>query len=319
MLRTLTRCFSSHGSKLRWLLLLIVSLVFIAFYNSTLWLNLVGYIATTQLEFHKLLNAQVMQIARDPEVYGFTLIGISFAYGVFHALGPGHGKAVIVSYLASNPQSKVYSCLLAFAAAMFQALTAIVLVTSLSLVLKYKYSDIEVSASQFSLMGYGLLLALGGFIAIRTLRQLYQSEKGHVHSGCGSCCSSAKLETGPEGKGTVGKKNNLSQLLMVAMAIGLRPCSGALIILVTSSLLGIYHFGVLGTLAMSLGTAASTCLIALASQYARSFLNKTLSLYTDHKQHIRYSLFVQLAGSIVIMLLAWALIDAHNTLSNPIL
>ncbi|MEH6444492.1 MAG: hypothetical protein V7784_11395 [Oceanospirillaceae bacterium] len=308
MLTSMIRGFKIREIKPHWWLLIVLCSGFIALYNSFLWSGLVHYIASTQLTFHKLLNAQVMQVAQQPEVYGFSLMAISFVYGVFHALGPGHGKAVIVSYLASNPQSRLSSCLLAFSAAMFQALTAILLVTSLSLILKYKYAEIAVSASNFSLIGYGLLLALGGFIALRSIVQLYKTEK--THTSCGSCCSSANIRV---------QEKSLSQLLLVAIAIGLRPCSGALLILVTSSLLGIYQFGVLGTLAMGLGTALATCVIALASQYATKFLNKTLTLYSDHQQQKRYSLCIQLAGSIFIILLAWALIDTNNTLTNPIL
>jgi len=308
MLTTIVAGFKIREIKPRWWLLVVLCCVFIALYNSHWWSGLVYYIASTQLAFHKLLNVQVLQVAQQPEVYGFSLMAISFVYGVFHALGPGHGKAVIVSYLASNPQSRLSSCLLAFSAAMFQALTAILLVTGLSVILKYKYADMAVSASNFSLIGYGLLLALGGFIALRSVVQLFKSEKAHTR--CGSCCSSASVKV---------KEKSLSQLLLVALAIGLRPCSGALLILVTSSLLGIYQFGVLGTLAMSLGTALSTGMIALASQYATAFLNKTLTLYSDHKQQKRYGLCIQLAGSIFIALLAWALIDANNTLTNPIL
>ncbi len=308
MLTTIVRGCKIREIKPRWWLLITFCSGFIALYNSHLWSDLIYYIASTQLQFHKLLNAQVMQVAKQPEVYGFSLMAISFVYGVFHALGPGHGKAVIVSYLASNPQSRLSSCLLAFSAAMFQALTAILLVTSLSLILKYKYAVIAVSASNFSFIGYGLLLALGGFIALRSVVQLYKSEK--QHTCCGSCCSTASVKV---------QEKSLSQLLLVALAIGLRPCSGALLILVTSSLLGIYYFGVLGTLAMSLGTALSTGIIALASQYATEFLNKTLTLYSDHQQQKRYGLCIQLAGGIFIVLLAWALIDANNTLTNPIL
>lgn len=307
MLSNFVRDFKIRQVRPHWLLVITLSVAFIAFYNSSLWSDLVNFIIFTQLEFHKLLNAQVMKVAQQPEVFGFTLMAISFTYGVFHALGPGHGKAVIVSYLASNPQSRLSSCMLAFTAALFQALTAILLVTGLSLILKYKYADIAVSAGQFSLIGYGLLLVLGSYIALRSLAQLYKSEK--THAGCASC-SSATVQV---------KQKSLYELLVIALAIGLRPCSGALIILVTSSLLGIYQYGVLGTLAMSLGTAVSTCIIAVASQYARVFLHKTLTLYTDHKHYKRYGLCIQFAGSIFIILLAWALIDANTTLTNPIL
>jgi ABC-type nickel/cobalt efflux system permease component RcnA len=308
MLTIFLRDFKVRLLKSHELILIVFCIAFICFYNSHLWQDLVYYIASTQLTFHKLLNAQVMKISNQEELYGFSLIGISFVYGIFHALGPGHGKAVIVSYLASNPQSRASSCLLAFTAAMFQALSAILLVTSLSLLLKYKYTQVELSANHMSLVGYGLLLILSGYIALKSIVQLYQSKKMHTHSG--SCCANVDPRI---------KNKSLWQLFMVAVAIGLRPCSGALLILVSSSLLGIYQFGILGTFAMSLGTALSTGLIALASQYATGMLNKTLTLYGNHRQQKRYHLCIQLTGSLFIMLLAWSLINANNMLTNPIL
>lgn len=293
--------------QFQWLLLLVVPLFIVFIYNSGQWDAFVHLIVKTQLQLHKLLNQQVMLIAQQPEVYGLGLIGISFIYGVFHALGPGHGKAVIVSYLASNPQSKLSSCLLAFSAALFQAITAIFLVTSFSLILDYKYAQLTVIASQFSLLGYSLLLGLGLFIAVRSIRQLYKPLPKKSH---GSCCGSSDVKT---------KGKSVYQLFLIAAAIGLRPCSGALIILVTSSMLGIYTYGVLGTLAMSLGTGFCTCLIALASLYTRELLNKTLALYTKNKQSIRYGLYFQLAGAVLIICLAWSLINANTVLTNPIL
>jgi ABC-type nickel/cobalt efflux system permease component RcnA len=268
---------------------------------------MVVFIAKSQLQFHKLLNEQVMLISRQPDIYGFGLIGISFIYGVFHALGPGHGKAIIVSYLASNPLSKSRSCLLAITAAIFQALTAILLVSILTLILKYKFIELEANANQITLIGYGLLLCLGFYIALKTLKQLYQS---NVSAGtCGSCCSAGKHV----------KTDNNSQFFLIALGIGLRPCSGALIILVSSSLLGIYNYGILGTFAMSLGTALCTCLIALASLYARDLLNHLLTVYTKKQNKVAYSLYIQLIGSVLIMLFAWSLLNTNNILSNPLL
>ena len=56
------------------------------------------------------------------------LFGISFLYGVFHAAGPGHGKAVISSYLFANNETWRRGVVLSCASAMLQALVAILLV-----------------------------------------------------------------------------------------------------------------------------------------------------------------------------------------------
>jgi ABC-type nickel/cobalt efflux system permease component RcnA len=296
--------------KLLWVFILIITLSLgtLIFHNSLFGDRLIYFIANTQLQLHKQLNQQVMLIAEQPHNYGISLIVISFIYGVFHAVGPGHGKAIIVSYLASNPLSKLNSCSLALAAAIVQALTAILLVTSVSLVLKFQYSQLAISAGQFSLLGYSLLLALGIFIALRSSYQLYKIKNDQ--NSCSSCCASANLK--------VVDKSLYQQCLLV-ISIGLRPCSGALIILVTSAMLGIFHYGVLGTLAMSLGTAVCTCIIALASLYARDLLNKTLLLYKGNHKRQPYGLYIQFIGSIVIILLAYSLINANKILTNPIL
>jgi len=294
-------------NKYNLLIILVLVSVSLLFYQSGLWNNIVVFIAKSQLQFHKLLNQQVLLISKNPDVYGFGLIGISFIYGVFHALGPGHGKAIIVSYLASNPLSKKKSCLLAITAAIFQAITAILLVSVLTLILEYKFIELEANASQITLIGYSLLLCLGAYIVVKTIRRLYQSKT--ATSSCSSCCGSAKQV----------QTNSNSQFFLIALGIGLRPCSGALIILVSSALLGIYNFGILGTFAMGLGTALCTCLIALASLYARDLLNRLLSVYTKKQNKVAYGLYIQLFGGVLITAFAWSLINTNSFLTNPLL
>ena len=55
----------------------------------------------------------------------WTLLAISFAYGIFHAAGPGHGKAVISSYLVANQETARRGIVLSFASALMQALVAV--------------------------------------------------------------------------------------------------------------------------------------------------------------------------------------------------
>lgn len=288
--------------------LILLSVGALFFHHSLFGERFVYFIANTQLQLHKQLNQQVLLIAEQPHNYGISLIIISFVYGVFHAIGPGHGKAIIVSYLASNPISKLNSCALALAAAITQAITAILLVTSISLILKYQYAQIAISAAQISLLGYSLLLVLGIFIALKSSYLLYKAKTAQSH--CHSCCANIDIK--------VADKSVYQQCLLV-ISIGLRPCSGALIILVTSSMLGIFHYGVLGTFAMALGTALCTCIIALASLYARTLLNKTLLYYKSAHQQNYYSLYIQFIASMIIIILAYSLMTANNTLTNPIL
>ena len=89
--------------------------------------GVVGWILTQQAMFYRALSGLIRAAKTDGSAY-WGLMGISFAYGIFHAAGPGHGKAVISSYLLANEETWRRGIILSFAAALLQALTAIVLV-----------------------------------------------------------------------------------------------------------------------------------------------------------------------------------------------
>ena len=56
------------------------------------------------------------------------LLGLSFLYGIFHAAGPGHGKAVISSYVVANEETWRRGVVLSFASALLQAFVAVAFV-----------------------------------------------------------------------------------------------------------------------------------------------------------------------------------------------
>jgi nickel/cobalt transporter (NicO) family protein len=60
----------------------------------------------------------------------FMLMAMSFGYGVLHAAGPGHGKAVVSAWVLANERELKRGILIACMSAVFQALTAIVLVSA---------------------------------------------------------------------------------------------------------------------------------------------------------------------------------------------
>src|SRR5581483_1254143 len=86
-----------------------------------------GWIFAKQAEFYRMLSASLRAAKTDGTAVA-GLFGISFLYGIFHAAGPGHGKAVISSYLVANNETWRRGVVLSFASAVLQSLAAIAIV-----------------------------------------------------------------------------------------------------------------------------------------------------------------------------------------------
>ena len=89
--------------------------------------GIVGWIMVKQAEFYKGLSGAIRAAKTDGSAL-WVLFGLSFAYGVFHAAGPGHGKAVISSYVVANRETWWRGVVLSFASAMVQAAVAVAVV-----------------------------------------------------------------------------------------------------------------------------------------------------------------------------------------------
>ena len=81
-----------------------------------------GWILHEQANFYRQLSSLIRAAKADGSA-AYTLLGISFLYGVFHAAGPGHGKAVISSYMIANDETWRRGIILSFASAILQAFT----------------------------------------------------------------------------------------------------------------------------------------------------------------------------------------------------
>ena len=80
-----------------------------------------------QAEFYRDMS-RIIRSAKTDGSAVWTLLGVSFLYGIFHAAGPGHGKAVISSYLVANEETWRRGIVLSFASALLQAFVAVALV-----------------------------------------------------------------------------------------------------------------------------------------------------------------------------------------------
>jgi ABC-type nickel/cobalt efflux system permease component RcnA len=211
-----------------------------------------------QSSFYRELTATLKAIAQTPTaVWG--LLGLSFGYGVFHAAGPGHGKAVISGYIVADNRSLKRGLSLSFAAAILQALVAIAIVSVATLIFRTTAVKMNMATSAIE-QGSFLLVALvgllvlwrkaGSFLALGQGAAAHDASCDHVHM--------------PDAQQVAGLRD-WRDMAGVVLAAGLRPCAGALIILVFAASQGLYWAGIAAAFAMALGTAITTgALAALA-------------------------------------------------------
>jgi nickel/cobalt exporter len=234
-----------------------------------------GWIFTEQARFFRALSAAVRQAKADGSA-AYGLFWLSFLYGIFHAAGPGHGKAVISSYLLADGSTIPRGIVLSAAAAFAQALTAIALVAVAAVVLGATARAMGDTVRWLEIGSYALIIMFGVVLAwvkggafLHALRALYSGkpapEPPHRHHERHDDHDHSHGPEPAELKGRGWLKRGLSAVI----AVGMRPCSGAILVLVFALSQGIFLVGVVSTFAMAVGTALTVAAIAVLAVGAR--------------------------------------------------
>jgi nickel/cobalt exporter len=278
--------------------------------------GLIGWIFAEQSAFYRSLSSYI-RAAKNDGAAMWGLFGISFLYGAFHAVGPGHGKAVISSYLVANDETWRRGVVLSFASAGVQSVVAIVIVAIAAVLLGATAKAIGLTVHLVEIVSYGLVILIGlrllyvkgrGFlIALRELTsapspvlaiasghsgktvQLATPRLGAVAMRGGQCMvdgctvhgfhchddheSAWGHAHGPdpvELAGSGGWRRGLSAVV----AVGLRPCSGAIIVLIFALAQEVFWTGVAAVLIMGLGTAVTVAAIATVAVSAREVASR---------------------------------------------
>lgn len=241
-----------------------------------------GQIAIWQSEFYRELTGAVRAWKADGwQAWG--LLGLSFAYGVFHALGPGHGKAILSAYVLANRETIRNGAILAFVSALIQALVAIVMVGIAAGILNVTGAVLNEVTAWLELGAYALLTALGGWLVHKHIAKPllawlanrhahdhhhhdhlhdhgHQDHHNHAHhEACG--CGHVHMPDPAQ----ISGKLNWRKAWGAIVAIGLRPCSGAILVLVFALSQQFFVAGVAAALAMGLGTGLTVATLAMMS------------------------------------------------------
>jgi len=249
-----------------------------------------GWILAEQAQFYRMLS-DLIRAAKADGSAGYALLGISFVYGVFHAAGPGHGKAVISSYLVANNETWRRGLVLSFAAAVLQSLTAIAIVGIAAALIGATARAMGKTVRVVEIASYALIVLIGlrlvwvkGRAMLRLVRDARLARGGrgdpaghrrerhgdHAHPHGEDEASACGHVHAPEPRALAGR-HWLKRGLAAVAAVGLRPCSGAIIVLVFSLAQGLFLIGVASTFVMGIGAAMTVAAVAVLAVGARGF------------------------------------------------
>ncbi|OBQ92154.1 nickel/cobalt transporter [Mesorhizobium sp. AA23] len=356
------------------------------FAHILMWINL------RQQEFYHSLAAAMKAMRQDGSKL-WLLVGLSFAYGIFHAAGPGHGKAVISSYMVANEVALKRGIMLSFVSALLQGLTAIVVMMLAYFVLRGTAVSMTDAAWFLEISSYVLVTLFGAWLLWRKagpaiLRRFgagpayslsaahaghshgghshahAHSHAGHSHShshsahahsthshahhdhdhaahshahsheatdhkahdhdhaahdhahagqhhhGPGEVCDTCGHSHAPDPALLSGDRFDWKTAWSAVAAVGIRPCSGALIVLSFALLNGLWLGGLLSVLAMSIGTAITVSALAMIAVTAK---NWAVYFAGDGRIGNRIHSIVEIGGAAFIFLVGLLLLSASLT------
>jgi nickel/cobalt transporter (NicO) family protein len=279
--------------------------------------GVLGWIFAKQAEFYRQFSSLIRAAKADGSA-AWSLFGLSFLYGIFHAAGPGHGKAVISSYIVANDETWTRGVVLSFASALLQALVAVLVVGIAAALLSATAATMGRAVNIIEIVSYSLIILIGvrllwvkgrAFVSLlQTLHrpaavgaavtphdhdhghhdrahhhvhhdhahEHHQHDEGHAHrhhhhgEEDASAWGHAHAPEPEELAGPGGWKRGLSAIL----AVGLRPCSGAILVLVFALAQGLFWAGVASTFVMGIGTAITVAAIASIAVAARAWAQR---------------------------------------------
>lgn len=239
------------------------------------------WLLTEQARFYQALRQAVAAAQANPAA-AFSLAAVAFAYGVFHAAGPGHGKAVIASYMLANEKALRRGMVLSAFAALLQAMVAIAIVGIAALLLGATAQKMTAATQAVEAASYFCIAALGLWLVWRkgaglvaalrappiSVASRFRCDDGTHGPDCAHCVA-------PDPR-LLGETFSWRQGVATVVAAGLRPCSGALLVLVFAAAQRAFLIGVWAVFAMAAGTALTTAALAASAVLVKGAATKML-------------------------------------------
>jgi ABC-type nickel/cobalt efflux system permease component RcnA len=311
--------------------------------STGLFAHQLSWINHKQQEFYRSL-ADAMKAMRQDGAKLWLLVGLSFLYGIFHAAGPGHGKAVISSYMVANNVALRRGILLAFLSALLQSLTAITVMLLAYFVLRGTSVSMTNAAEFLEYCSFVFVTAFGAWLLWKKagpplgrlfggshaatlvatendharhcthahhVRLRYEHPDNSIQAARhpdDEICPACGHGHAPDPALLAGARFDWHSAWTAVVAVGIRPCTGALIVLSFALLNGLWIGGVMSVLAMGFGTAVTVSVLATVAVAAKDW---AMLLAGEGKAATRIHSAIEIAGAAFIFLLGLLLLSAR--------
>lgn len=268
-----------------------------------------AYVQQQQRSLYRQLAGAVRAVKTEHTLAaGLSLALLSFLYGVFHAAGPGHGKAIISAYLLANEQAVKRGIVLSFAASLAQAVCAIALVSVILFALSGLGVTTKESVGVMTTIAAWLIIAIGAWMLWSSLRGVFgDRHHDHADGGCGHDHHAPSEH--------LTDQFNWAKAGSIVAAIGCRPCSGAIFVLLFANTIGLYMAGVWSAFAMALGTAITVSALAVLTLLSKKAAVRLVGSRRHWMEWIYRGLGI--LGSLAILSLGVLLLLAASAPQTP--
>jgi nickel/cobalt transporter (NicO) family protein len=278
----------------------------------------VGWVFARQAEFYRQFTGLIRSAKTDGSAV-WELFGVSFLYGIFHAAGPGHGKAVIATYMVANRETWMRGVALSLASALLQALVAVAVVGVAAALLNVRATTMNGAINVIETAGYALIIVVGlrllwvkgrSFLSLlHGMRHPHGKEESgvtarhssHVHdtdalpqtnhrhedshrqhrgSHHDDACGCGHAHSPPLKE--LAGAGGWTRGLTTIVATGSRPCSGAILVLVFAMSQGLFWLGASSVLVMGFGTFLTVATIATITVMAGATANRLVGTHPHH-------------------------------------
>lgn len=284
------------------------------------WREIAAALFALQTSLYQGLAGLVGRLAEGDVAALALLLGVSFAYGVVHAAGPGHGKALIAAYLGAGRAGMKRGVALSVTGSMLQALTAILMVGILAVAFEFSRRAVLSQAVWLERAGAVLTALLGAYLIVSAMRHAVIGRRaaagaggpdGHVHGDdCGHCIPVVPRRFVADDPTAPPRLETVSVLLAMAS----RPCTGAIFVLLLALSQGLFWAGALAALAIGAGTAITVVVAAVLTVFLR---DRSLALTGGGRGLLWLGVALRCAGGLVLILFAAALLTAPQSPFGP--